>query len=29
MNDMITVIVILGAWVFINRVLLPKMGVPT
>jgi len=29
MSDLITAIFILGAWYFINRVLLPKMGVPT
>lgn len=29
MNDVITAIIILGGWYFINRVLLPKMGVPT
>jgi|GEM_PF-329756 len=29
MNDIILGIIILGVWLFINRLLLPKMGVPT
>jgi len=29
MNDLVLTVIILVAWYFINRVLLPKMGVNT
>jgi len=29
MNDMLTIIIIFAAWIFITKVLFPKMGVPT
>ena len=29
MNDTLTIIIIFAAWLFITKVLFPKMGVPT
>jgi hypothetical protein len=29
MNDALTIIIIFSAWLFITKVLFPKMGVPT
>jgi hypothetical protein len=29
MSDVLTIIIIFAAWLFITKVLFPKMGVPT
>jgi hypothetical protein len=29
MNDVLTIIIIFAAWLFITKYLFPKMGVPT